>query len=62
MINGAEQSIKSGNVYPERGRKCDSCDEEIVCEKRLELAGQEIIQDIQFSNDIHFLIFSSIPF
>jgi len=46
MIDGVEESIRSGNVYPERGRKCDSCDEEIACEKRLQLASQRLTADI----------------
>ena len=41
MINGIEKAVSEGEIYPERGRKCDYCDMKNTCEKRLEktLAG-----------------------
>lgn len=45
MIDGVEKSISIGNVYPERGRKCDDCDERFACEETLKLAGQNITKD-----------------
>ena len=35
MINGSQRDIDTGNIYPERGRKCDSCDVRHVCEDQL---------------------------
>ncbi len=35
MIDGTEESIETGNIYPERGRKCDSCDMSVACDKKL---------------------------
>lgn len=46
MIEGVEKAVEIGNVYPERGRKCDDCDENISCEGVLELADQEIVKDL----------------
>jgi len=34
MIKGTEETINSGNVYPEWGSKCDYCDMKIACEKK----------------------------
>lgn len=39
MINGIEESINSGVIYAERGRKCDDCDLKYVCEKKLDEVG-----------------------
>lgn len=36
MINGAEEAVRSGDVYPERGRKCDICDMKKACASKLE--------------------------
>ena len=36
MLDGVEKSIKQGIIYPERGRKCDSCVMKKPCEARLE--------------------------
>lgn len=46
MIEGVEKAVSIGNVYPERGRKCDDCDENIACEEKLELADQQVIKDL----------------
>lgn len=39
MINGSQKDIDTGNIYPERGRKCDYCDMKIVCEDKLNEVG-----------------------
>ncbi|MEK6844895.1 MAG: PD-(D/E)XK nuclease family protein [Nanoarchaeota archaeon] len=36
MIDGTKESIETGNIYPERGRKCDSCDMSVACDKKLD--------------------------
>jgi len=36
MIKGTESSMVDGNVYPERGRKCDFCNVKEACENKLE--------------------------
>ena len=36
MIKGTEESVISGNVYAERGRKCDACNFKSSCENKLE--------------------------
>jgi hypothetical protein len=36
MIKGIERAVSEGEIYPERGRKCDYCDMKYSCEKRLE--------------------------
>ncbi len=38
MINGTQKAVDEGNIYPERGRKCDSCDMRKACESKLESA------------------------
>ena len=35
MMHGNQKAINEGNIYPERGRKCDSCDMNLACEKKL---------------------------
>ena len=35
MIDGTQKAMESGDVYPERGRKCDICDMKISCDKKL---------------------------
>lgn len=35
MIEGIEESIRTKNIYPERGRKCDSCDLKSPCRDKL---------------------------
>ncbi|HLC86990.1 MAG TPA: PD-(D/E)XK nuclease family protein [Candidatus Nanoarchaeia archaeon] len=45
MINGTQKAISSGNVYPERGRKCDSCDMKHVCEKKLDEVNRGFAED-----------------
>ncbi|MEM4259281.1 MAG: PD-(D/E)XK nuclease family protein [Candidatus Pacearchaeota archaeon] len=35
MIEGTEESVRTGNIYPERGRKCDDCDMKIACANKL---------------------------
>jgi len=35
MIEGIEESIRTRNIYPERGRKCDSCDMKLNCRTAL---------------------------
>ena len=39
MIDGIEKAVNEGEIYPERGRKCDYCDLKTACEKRLDKAG-----------------------
>ncbi|MEM3113150.1 MAG: PD-(D/E)XK nuclease family protein [Candidatus Pacearchaeota archaeon] len=36
MIKGTEESVNSGIIYAERGRKCDLCSFKYSCEKKLE--------------------------
>jgi hypothetical protein len=36
MIKGIEKAVSEGEIYPERGRKCDYCDMKYACEKKLE--------------------------
>ena len=35
MIKGIEESVTTGDIYPERGRKCDSCNMKVSCEGKL---------------------------
>ena len=35
MIDGAQRAVSLGNIYPERGRKCDDCDMKYACEKKI---------------------------
>jgi hypothetical protein len=35
VIEGAEKALNEGEIYPERGRKCDYCDMKYACEKKL---------------------------
>jgi len=46
MINGTINAVQKGNIYPERGRKCDSCDVKYACAKRVELARNTQAQDL----------------
>jgi hypothetical protein len=39
VIKGIEKAVNEGEIYPERGRKCDYCDLKFACEKRLDRAG-----------------------
>lgn len=41
MLDGVEKSIEHGIIYPERGRKCDSCVMKRACEEKLKDAGRE---------------------
>ncbi len=45
MIIGTEEAVTAGNIYPERGRKCDSCDLKYACAKKLELVGTDAMID-----------------
>lgn len=45
MIEGVQISINGGNVYPERGRKCDDCDVKHECDKELENVDRGILKD-----------------
>ena len=45
MIDGSEKSVRTGNVYAERGRKCDYCDMSVACDKKLNEVGSEIFVD-----------------
>ncbi len=36
MIDGTQEAVSSGNIYPERGKKCDGCDLKEACDKKLE--------------------------
>lgn len=47
MIEGIEKAVQTGDIYPERGRKCDSCDMKIACGNRLVLAGQRLTKDVR---------------
>ncbi len=47
MIDGTIDAVERGNIYPERGRKCDSCDVKKACAKRVDLAGKTQAQDLQ---------------
>jgi len=40
MIEGTYKDIEIGNVYPERGKKCDDCDQKHNCDKELENTGK----------------------
>ena len=35
MIDGTQESVNKGIVYPERGKKCDFCDLKYACDKEL---------------------------
>jgi len=45
MIKGIEKAVSEGEIYPERGRKCDYCDMKNACEKRLEKTGTGHLED-----------------
>ncbi|MBU3907217.1 MAG: hypothetical protein KKA64_03120, partial [Nanoarchaeota archaeon] len=44
MINGTRQDIETGNVYPESGRKCESCDMSVACSEEIEKAGSGVLE------------------
>jgi hypothetical protein len=45
MINGIEKAVNEGEIYPERGRKCDDCDLKYPCEKKLDNVGAGHLED-----------------
>ena len=45
MIKGIEKAVSEGEIYPERGRKCDYCDVKYACEKRLDKVGAGHLED-----------------
>ena len=40
MVEGTQESINRGIVYPERGKKCDLCDLKYACDKELKNANK----------------------
>jgi RecB family exonuclease len=40
MVKGVQKSITEGNVYPERGKKCNVCDMKDACDKQLQNVGK----------------------
>jgi len=42
MVDGTQRSIDDGNIYPERGKKCDSCDMKVACDGRLEDVNSDV--------------------
>jgi hypothetical protein len=56
MINGIEKAVSEGEIYPERGRKCDYCDMKVSCEKRLEKTGTGNFQDKNKQEFFSFMI------
>lgn len=45
MIDGTQEAVETGNIYPERGRKCDSCDMKKICDERLADVGSGQMTD-----------------
>lgn len=45
MVQGVRTSVNIGNVYPERGKKCDSCSMKYICDKELEKTAAPIYID-----------------
>jgi len=45
MVKGTEEAVTTGNIYPERGRKCDDCDLKYACAKKLETVGTDEMID-----------------
>lgn len=45
MIKGVEEAVSKGDIYPERGRKCDICDMKYACEKKLDYVTRPNIHD-----------------
>ncbi len=46
MVEGAKKRCIEGNVYPERGKKCDSCDIKYKCDEELEKVNKgELIEN-----------------
>ncbi|VVB77601.1 PD-(D/E)XK nuclease superfamily protein [uncultured archaeon] len=45
MIKGAKEAVKVGDIYPERGRKCDICDMKYACEKKLDQVTKPVMHD-----------------
>lgn len=45
MIDGIEKAVSEGEIVPDRGRKCDSCDMKYACEKRLDKVGAGNLED-----------------
>lgn len=35
MVDGMDRAIETGDIYPERGKKCDICDMKEACDKKL---------------------------
>ena len=45
MIDGTQEAVETGNIYPERGKKCDSCDMSVACDKKLNDVNSGIFVD-----------------
>lgn len=58
MINGTERAVSLGNVYPERGRKCDDCDMKLACAEKLKNPTYVFSQKGQLSLDFAIPLFA----
>jgi hypothetical protein len=56
MIKGIEKAVNEGEIYPERGRKCDYCDMKYACEKRLDRAGSGNFTDKKGQSFLDFAV------
>jgi hypothetical protein len=56
MIDGIEKAVNQGEIYPERGRKCDYCDMKYSCEKRLERTRAGHLEDKTGQSFFSFMI------
>ncbi|MEK6817590.1 MAG: PD-(D/E)XK nuclease family protein, partial [Nanoarchaeota archaeon] len=52
MINGTQEAVETGNIYPERGGKCDFCDMKKACDEKLSNVGSG--QLIDKKGQLHF--------
>lgn len=56
MIKGVEEAVGRGDIYPERGRKCDICDMKYACEKKLDYVTRPNICDRKGNTVLDFAL------
>lgn len=56
MIKGVEEAVSRGDIYPERGRKCDICDMKYACEQKLDCVTRPVIHDRKGNTVLDFAL------
>jgi len=56
MIKGVEEAVSRGDIYPERGRKCDICDMKYECEKKLDCVSIPVPYDRKGNTVLDFAL------